>query len=153
MTNVTLEGNCKSKREKKNNDWQSEKDPPKAKCKKCEDYQNGLDSRIGAMIRLEEMWTFSDFGAEKSFPTKRICCMFNACQSEYCHRWHTNQRQKNPRYIRQDQTVSGIRSFLALKTQLFLRDVSLSVQQLKVITSKILLRLHQPSLECNFLVL
>ena len=46
-----------------------------------------------------------------------------------------------------------MRRFFALKTQLFLKDVSLRVQKLKVITSEILLRLHQPSLECNFLVL
>ena len=46
-----------------------------------------------------------------------------------------------------------MRRSLALKSQLFFKDVSLRVQQLKVITSKILLRLHQPSLECIFLVL
>ena len=53
MTNVTLEGNCKSKREKKSNDWQGEKDPPKAQGKKCGDYQNGLDGGIGAPEKEE----------------------------------------------------------------------------------------------------
>ena len=61
--------------------------------------------------------------------------------------------QKNLLYICLDQTEWGMRRSLALKSQLFFKDVSLRVQQLKVITSKILLRLHQPSLECNFLVL
>ena len=61
--------------------------------------------------------------------------------------------QKNLLYICLDQTEWGMRRSLTLKTQLLFKDVSLRVQQLKVITSKILLRLHQPSLECNFLVL
>ena len=46
------------------------------------------------MIKLEEMWTFSNVWAEGAFPTKRICCFFNAYQSEYCERWHSNQPQK-----------------------------------------------------------
>ena len=68
MTNVTLEGNCKSKKEKKNNDRQGENDPPKAqgprqkmwRLSKWVGWWDRVSRKRGAMIKLEEMWTFSN---------------------------------------------------------------------------------------------